>query len=159
MTDTPSDNGSAPTDSVSVTEAAVLLGVSERTVWRRIKAGKLPTVETADGVRVRLPADDRQVTDTAPGLTDTPTDIDRQATDSLGGPEVLALVQLVDRLQRENQQLAGQLGFVQAKLQDAEEQIRLLSAPKESEISNALEKSQPAPAQRAPWWRRFFGNT
>ena len=123
MTDTPSDNGTAPTDTLSVTEAAVLLGVSERTVWRRIKAGKLPTVETADGVRVRLPAGDRQVTDTVSVVTGTPTDTDRQTTDSPSGPEVLALVQLVDRLQRENQQLAGQLGFVQAKLQDAEVQM------------------------------------
>jgi excisionase family DNA binding protein len=57
MTDTPSDNGSAPTDTLSVTEAAVRLGVSERTVWRRIKAGKLPTTDTPDGVRVRLSVD------------------------------------------------------------------------------------------------------
>ena len=158
MTDTPSDNGRAPTDTLSVTEAAVLLGVSERTVWRRIKAGKLPTVETADGVRVRLPADDRQVTDTTSVVTDTPTDSDRHATDTPSGPEVLALVQLVDRLQRENQQLAGQLGFVQAKLQDAEEQIRLLMAPQDEAPKEPAVVPGDAPAPvKTPWWRRLLG--
>ena len=155
MTDTPSDNGRVPTDTLSVTEAAVLLGVSERTVWRRIKAGKLPTVETADGVRVRRPGTDRQVTDTVSVTNDTSTDSDRHTTDSPSGPEVLALVQLVDRLQRENQQLAGQLGFVQAKLQDAEEQIRLLMAPQDERP--AVPAPQDAPAPRRPWWKRWIG--
>jgi hypothetical protein len=45
-------------------------------------------------------------------------------------PLGLELVRLVDRLQRENLFLAGQVGFLQAKLQTAEETIRLLEAPR-----------------------------
>ena len=56
-------------------------------------------------------------------------------------------------MRRDNQQLAGQLGFVQAKLQDAEEQIRLLMAPKDEPAAEPA----PAPVQRAPWWKRIFG--
>jgi len=39
---------------VSVPEAAVLLGVSERTVWRRIKDGRLPSRRDGRSVRVDL---------------------------------------------------------------------------------------------------------
>ena len=68
--------------------------------------------------------------------------------------------EVVQQLQRDNaalaqrnEQLAGQLGFVQAKLQDAEEQIRLLSAPKDAPAPAV----QPEPVQRAPWWKRWIG--
>ncbi len=47
---------------VSVPEAAVLLGVSERTVWRRIKDGRLRS--TRDGRLVRVEVErPRRVTD------------------------------------------------------------------------------------------------
>jgi hypothetical protein len=47
------------------------------------------------------------------------------------------------------------VGFLQAKLQDAERQIALLSAPRDEAPSQA----EPAPAQprKAPWWRRLVG--
>jgi hypothetical protein len=40
------------------------------------------------------------------------------------------------------------VGFLQAKLQSAEEQIRLLSAPKD--------EPAPEPVKRS-WWRRVLG--
>jgi hypothetical protein len=66
------------------------------------------------------------------------------------------MVELVDKLQAQNQQLAGQLGFTQAKLQDAQEenqQLRLLMAPKD-------EPTPEPPAQLEPkvsWWRKLLG--
>ncbi len=57
------------------------------------------------------------------------------------------LVHLVEKLHDENRQLAGQVGFLQAKLQDAQERIKLLEAPREPE---------PETAAKAPWWKRLL---
>jgi hypothetical protein len=72
-----------------------------------------------------------------------------EGPDDVPAPETLELVRLVDRLSRENQQLAGQLGFTQAKLQEAEKQIALLMAPKD-------DPEPPAEPERRSWWRRLF---
>src|SRR5687767_1012146 len=81
MTDRSPNSDSTITDSMSVTEAAARLGVSERTIWRRIKQGKLTTQKAIDGVRVVLsvaPVSPANESDTAPvsvsNVTDTPTD-------------------------------------------------------------------------------------
>lgn len=58
-----------------------------------------------------------------------------------------------EALRCENQHLTGRLGCVQAKLQDAEEQIRLLMAPKDAPTLAA----QPEQGRRIPWWRRLIG--
>ncbi len=60
----------------------------------------------------------------------------------------------LEHLRRENQQLAGQLGFTQAKLQDAQEenqQLRLLMAPKDEPSPEP-----PAEPERRPWWKRIL---
>jgi len=57
------------------------------------------------------------------------------------------LLCLVEKLHDENSQLAGQVGFLQAKLQDAQHQIKLLEGPKEPEPERS----------KTPWWKRLFG--
>jgi len=57
---------------------------------------------------------------------------------------------LLERAHAENQQLAGQVGFLQAKLQDAERTVALLMAPKD-------EPEPPAEPERRPWWKRWIG--
>jgi excisionase family DNA binding protein len=57
------------------------------------------------------------------------------------------LLRLVEKLHDENSQLAGQVGFLQAKLQDAQHQIKLLEGPKEPEPERS----------KTPWWKRLFG--
>ncbi len=158
---------------VSVRQAARQLGVSERTVRRRIQDELLPALkhETEHGYEWRVPV----AAITAQGNGAPPLH-----ADPLGGmpvqvgstppppaAELLRVLDLVERLhveqkqeieqlRRDNQQLAGQVGFLQAKLQDAEEQIRLLSAPTEEPEPAPKERELP---QRQPWWRRFLGNT
>ena len=139
MTDSLSDR---VTDALTPTEAAVRLGVSERTVWRRIKAGKLQAQHTAEGVRVLLAdavsVDDRQVSDRT---TDSPQ------------PELMKALEMVSELTRRNEHLAGQLGFTQSKLQDAQKenrQLRLLMAP------NDEPAPEPAQPERRPWWRKLW---
>ncbi len=57
------------------------------------------------------------------------------------------LLRLVEKLHDENSQLAGQVGFLQAKLQDAQYQIKLLEGPKEPEPERS----------KMPWWKRLLG--
>ncbi len=57
----------------------------------------------------------------------------------------------LEHLRRENQQLAGQLGFTQAKLQEAERTVALLMAPKDEPAPEP-----PAEPERRPWWRRLL---
>lgn len=160
------------TQHITVSEAASWLGVSERTIRRRIKEGQLQaaSIETPQGHTWRidpasLPNHPALPPGTPPGApgnhpagpgnhpatTRQADDATRQPADT---PEVLELVRLVDRLQRDNQQLAGQLGFTQAKLQEAEKTIALLMAPKDEPEPAELE--QPAEPKRA-WWQRLRG--
>jgi excisionase family DNA binding protein len=137
MTDSLSDR---VTVTLTPAEAAVRLGVSERTIWRRIKAGKLDTEHTTDGVRVLLTdavsVNDRQVSDRA---TDSPQ------------PELMKALEMVSELTRRNEQLAGQVGFLQAKMQDQDRQIALLMAPKDEPAPEP-----PAEPERRPWWKRLW---
>jgi hypothetical protein len=77
----------------------------------------------------------------------------------------LRLLSLVEKLQEENRNLAGQLGFREAQLQQANERIRLLEAgptpagssspeaqPEEPEEPEPLATASPAAPVR-PWWR------
>lgn len=150
MTDSPTDT----TDSLSVTEAAARLGVSERTIWRRIKQGKLDTHKTTDGLRVSLSDISPKATDTGPVSDSKATDRPTDSVSVAPAAEVLELVRLVDRLQRDNQQLAGQLGFTTAKLQEAEKTIALLMAPKD-EPAEVEPRAAPEPGRS--WWQRLRG--
>jgi hypothetical protein len=154
VSDSLSDSG------LSLTDAAAQLGISERTVIRRIKDGTITGKKIGEGRggvwRVYLD-----------GLSDRPapvSDSHRQMSDSVSdtqpaSPEVLRLLQLLEderqdraALVQRNEQLAGQLGFVQAKLQAAEERIKLLEAPKDEQVP----EPEPEPVKRS-WWRRVLG--
>ncbi len=146
MTDSLSDR---VTDALTPAEAAVRLGVSERTVWRRIKAGKLDSEHTLEGVRVLLSdavsVDDRQASVASDNVSDRATDSPQ--------PELMKALEMVSELTRRNEQLAGQVGFLQAKMQDQERQIALLMAPTD-------EPTPEPPAQPEPkvsWWRKLLG--
>jgi excisionase family DNA binding protein len=165
MTDSVSDGVTVtPSPShvgVTPAEAAAILGISERTVQRRLKRGNLKgyKVDTGRGEVWRVMLD---------AVTDTPTDrpdavvVTATPTADVTAPSVAEFAHAIidelrqeyrdelKRLHRENQQLAGQLGFTQAKLQEAEKTIALLQAPKDE---------QPAEVEEKPrsWWRRLFG--
>jgi DNA-binding Xre family transcriptional regulator len=159
MTDSQADTG------LSLTDAAAQLGISERTVLRRIKDGTVDGRKIGEGRggvwRVYLSVSDSHpapVSDsqTEPGgtLSDSQTNAHGSVSDSQTQPaqEMIRMVELVARLSQENQQLAGQLGFTQAKLQEAERTVALLMAPKDEPAPEPV-----AEPERRPWWRRLLG--
>jgi hypothetical protein len=163
MTNSQADTG------ISLTDAAAQLGISERTVLRRIKDGTVDGRKIGEGRggiwRVYLSVSDSQpapVSDSQtnpPGtLSDSPTDetgnVSASVSDRQTQPaqDMIRMVELVDKLQAQNQQLAGQLGFTQAKLQEAERTVALLMAPKDEPAPEP-----PAQPERVSWWKRWIG--
>lgn len=165
MTDSTPDDMAAtpPTSDVGMTpaEAAAHLGISERTVQRRLKQGSLKgyKVDTGRGEVWRVMLDG--MADTAPVQHDV-----MAATTSKGDATTSGLAEFahavidelreeyrddLERLRRENQQLAGQLGFTQAKLQEAERTIALLMAPKDEP------EPETTAEPKVSWWKRLFG--
>jgi hypothetical protein len=67
------------------------------------------------------------------------------------GEAARELVALVERLHRENVELAGRLGFYQARVQELEGRVKLLTESAPAPAETPAEAS-PAPPQR-PWWR------
>ena len=162
MTDSLSDSG------LSLTDAAAQLGISERTVIRRIKDGTITGKKIGEGRggvwRVCL---DGQSDRPAAAVSDSQT----RASDSLSDsqpapPEVLRLLELLEDERREraalvqrNEQLAGQVGFLQARVQEQERTIARLMAPQDERPAVPAPQDAPAPApgKRAPWWKRVLG--
>ncbi len=164
MTNSQADTG------LSLTDAAAHLGISERTVLRRIKDGTVDGRKIGEGRggvwRIYLSVSDSQpapVSDSptnAPGTlsgspTDEPGNVSASVSDSQTqpAPEMIRMVELVDKLQAQNLQLAGQLGFTQAKLQEAERTVALLMAPKDDPAPEPPAEVEP----KVSWWRRLLG--
>ncbi len=159
---------------LSVQEAAYLAGVSERSVRNWIQDGKLPFSLSEQGKRIKrrdllhfLQERQRQfaaVSEVTPEPaegsskpapeqhTEAPKRDAEAAEAPAISPEVRIepLTGLIERLHRENVELAGRIGFYQAKLQEYEQRILLLEAPKDAPATT------PEPAQ-LPWWKRLFG--
>jgi excisionase family DNA binding protein len=147
---------------MSARQAAAWCGVSEKTVRRWIASGKLPA-EKVDGA-FRVAADTlHQLRARGNGHAAHPpnphADIAADSrTDNAAGPDMSApqgadpaaveaahLAALVAQLHRENVELAGRVGFYQARIQDLEGRVKLLTAGTPAEAT-------PTPPQR-PWWR------
>ncbi len=107
----------------TLTQAAKALGVSEKTVRRRIKNGTLraETVEGKFGPEYRILE--------LPGDTAAKQTLDT----NLG-----QLLDMLNRLQVENRDLAGHLGAAQERVRTLESQVKLLTTGKQ------------------PWWKRLF---
>jgi hypothetical protein len=97
-------------DYLTITDAARALGVSTCTIRRRIKSGVLQSellkAKAGPTWYVWIPSDVLRVADAEPETVSVP----RGLSD---------LVLLVDRLQRENQELATRVGYLESELQHA----------------------------------------
>ena len=176
--------GSTVAPTVTPAEYARLTGLHVRTVRERIRRGELPAVQVKGrhGPEYRIPHPDSIPAPTVSVTVDLPS----ITSDNYGAPTVDPpflsgdpveglgeLVALVDRLSRENLELAGRLGFYQAQIQhlqgenaDLKERIALLEAPKPGPADPVPTSTanHPAPEQngpriasqsppRRPWWK------
>jgi excisionase family DNA binding protein len=163
-------------EGISVQEAAEHLGLNNKTVRRRIHLGQIPAIKVPrpqgfewrvylDGIPQptleaaphpihlnTIPEALNTQVDSSPIPVDMPLDtppiqMDTQVDSSPIQIDSNELLRLVEKLYDENSQLAGQVGFLQAKLQDAQHQITLLEGPKEHEPERS----------KTPWWKRLLG--
>lgn len=175
---------------LSVQEAATHFGVTEKTIRRRIKAGSLQAIKhgIAEGFEWRVypeaSLDSTKGTQSTQEGTHTEQELHAtppgQSEPSQQSAELLRALEVVERLTIRNEQLAGQLGFTQAKLQEAERTVALLMAPTDDPVDVTLADDDPdwqgiaqaleervkrleepkPPAQPEPrvsWWKRLFG--
>ena len=161
---------------VTVTRAGQVTGVSERQIRRWIAAGRLPVTTGERGRLVDLaavrrlaghyagPPDDGLASDRL--LPDDNQHLDRHEPDTA----LTQALTLVDRLSRENVELAGRCGWLQselqqtrAQLQAAEQEVRLLKEPKVQSCANEKKSPDSVPGPnghdsgaerpfRRPWW-------
>ncbi len=170
--------------SISVSEAASQLGLSEKTIRRRIKAGSLPAfqVSTSQGFEWRVQVDGMSSPGVqAPGQEAVQVDgTDSRQVDKEPEPALLKALDLVARLQTEKTETAERLQAEIDRLQREKEEIseRLhrekielayqvgliqgkLQAAEEKILtlspSATAEPEGPADRPKAPWWRRALG--
>ena len=161
----------ANTGFATVESAAALAGISARTLRYWIAAGKLPARSGKRGRLVRL-SDVEQLAVLAGklgGKGSLPADSAMAITGNIAESSALVAIErqlaeyreLVDRMHRENLELAGRLGFSQARIQELERRILELEAPKEATVemanhSTPSENGADSGAQQVsarPWWQ------
>ena len=184
----------ALTRTLSIREAAHHFGLGETTIRRRIQSGEFRAFKqrTVHGVewRVIIPTESGGgisttsggVSATGGGVSATHTSASENAAilhdggvSAIGGgvsttstPNdhvALALVEENRRLQDQALQLAGRIGWLEAQLQQANEQIKLLTDTQHApvQLQPRLPEAQPSPepaeqaTKQAPWWKRLFG--
>lgn len=122
---------------LTVTEAAAALGVSERTVWRRVKAGKVEIDRTHTPHTVKVSDADIDAgtpgTDELARLTDTVTDLERK----------------VDRLATENAALDARNELLERLLDQVTEERDYLRSANAAALSKI-------PDQRPGFWQRLL---
>lgn len=133
--------------------------VSLNTLRRRVKEGEVTArkIPRKQGYRYEV---------LMPGTSVAGAEVPGQVPTGAGGtsqvpgeqvpppaaPELLEALRLVDRLTRENYELAGRVGFLQGQLESAKERLLLLEAPKAVE-NTTLDEKAPESAPQRSWWR------
>ena len=162
------------TGGLTVQQAAVGAGVSERTVRRWIKEGRLAAdkVPTAQGYEWRVqvpgagcptPGPARRVDGgtavRVPGAASGAALPVAGRVEPPAGEALVRALALVERLQRENLELAGRVGFLQGQLQETQTQLLALAPPGAAPVAPAPLAVAEAPASGGPSpgrWRRLW---
>ena len=143
----------------TLAEAASLLGCSVDTVRRRIRRGELHAMQDAGRHgptwRVLLSVTPSSV----PTVGSTPSTTPSVAEDNAA---LLEALRMLDAMRQENRDLAGQVGYLQARVQMQEATIMALQAPQEPEkgpldAPTSTQALEPSTGLSVPWWRRWLG--
>jgi len=166
-------------EGLTIQQAAGVAGVSERTVRRWIKEGRLAAekVPTAQGYewRVQVPGGwcpssrpARRVAGETnvrvPGTMPIAAPPVAGPVESSAGEGLVRALALVERLQRENLELAGRVGFLQGQLQETQAQLLALAPPAAAPVAPAplavaepLASGRPSPGRWRRLWRVLGG--
>lgn len=131
---------------LTVSAAALALGIKERAVRKRIAAGTLSGVRQGTRWLVQLPPTSPG---TGAGTGSVPPIGTRHQHD--------ALEDALRAAQRHGEELAGQLGYWQGRYQEAQATINLLTAAKTDPQSHERAQGGPQiPHAPAGGWRRWW---
>lgn len=143
--------GQKKTLDVPIAQAAKMLGISERTVWRKIYRGELKSRTRNNKRLVRIPVFEPSASVSSDGhttITDTP-------------PNANAVVDL-NILLRELQGANYRIGYLEAENQKYQDQVKLLPDLQAQAVKAQEQAAQVAKleaelsALRATWWYRFW---
>ena len=142
--------------------AASRLGVSERTLWRLVKAGRYHRRVVDRKATILVPLPDMGATPGEPSLPDTML---ATPSGSVSGVTDTAVLAIVDELRRQAEaslaliaQQAETIGQLRADLAAAESRLLALAAPQSPpEAPGATIAPDLTTDAPAPWWRRWLG--
>ena len=131
----------------TIKEAAEALGLSEKTVRRRIKDGTLKAEQTRGkyGVEYRITSlDDTPQPDSDPAIekgVDIEKSLALEKDPDIEGDAILAkALDIIKALQEENARLAGQFNYLQSQVLELQGKMHLLTEPE----------------HRRSWWQRLL---
>ncbi|MFC1925760.1 helix-turn-helix domain-containing protein [Chloroflexota bacterium] len=121
----------------TIKEAAEALGLSEKTVRRRIKDGSLKAEQTKGkyGVEYRITSLDDAPSPDGGLDTDRGIDIEKSLVtekdlDIEGDTMLAKALDIIKALQEENARLTGQFSILQSQVLELDSRVRLLTEPK-----------------------------
>lgn len=151
LTPATNDSSHRKTLDVPISQAAKILGISERTVWRKIDRGELKSKTKGNKRVVKVPVFEPTTSISSDGHTtinDTP-------------PNANAVVDL-NVLLHELQGANYRIGYLEAENKRYEEQVKLLpdfqAQAAKTSVQEARAKELEAELERikAHWWYRFW---
>ena len=140
---------------VSLKQAALRLGLSEKTIRRRVEAGRLEgrKMSTPTGPAWLIRVDDVQPMMLREGVG-TGTVLPTPASG------LVEALMLIERQQQQITEMAGRIGYYQAELEQATRRLAVLEAPREEpELASADANSMAAPPslpEPRRWWQRIL---
>jgi hypothetical protein len=149
---------------LTLAQASQATGLTVDTIRRRLKRGELVgrKVATAYGPawQVSLNGHTEGVGEPAGDTVAVTTPSPEQpsqgvVTDAREGVGLLEALRLVEKLQEENRNLAGQVGYYQAQIEQLRDMIKMLEAPKERPPSPSPDEEE---LEEPPsgWWGRVL---
>jgi len=150
LTPATADTSHRKTLDVPISQAAKLLGISERTVWRKIDRGELKSKTKGNKRVVKVPV-----------FEPTSTNTDGHTTIQDTPPNANAVVDL-NVLLHELQGANYRIGYLESENKRYEEQVKLLpdfqAQAAKTSLQEARAKELEAELERikAHWWYRFW---
>jgi excisionase family DNA binding protein len=148
---------------LSARDAAARCGVSERTVRRWIVKGRLPADRDGREFRIASEALAPFIGHAADNGQDAAASSDMSAASpqhsaALSADVAAELLHLVDKLQQQNLELAGRVGYYQAENEQLRTTLKALQAPQPEPSSEEPPADLPAAEERprVSWWRRVL---